>query len=642
MQIESIRIENFRAFKDETILFDNYACIVGPNGAGKSTALAALNVFFRQYRDSKTDLSKLIADDFHHKNVSDPIKITVTFTNLSAEAKSDLSDYVRQDKLIVSAIARYEPAIERAEVRQYGNRLGIEDFRKYFEAEKAGVSATDLKDLYADLKAQYADLASTKTKADMATALQEFEAQNSNLCSLIPSEDQFYGATKGANRLAAHIQWIFVPAVKDITEESQESKTSGLGQLLARTIRSKVNFSEKVGQLRNNLREGYQAMLDAEQSVLDGLSISLELKLKAWAHPEATAKVLWTQDSEKSIKVEEPWAHIRIGERGFEGELARFGHGMQRSYMLSLLQEIAGLDVSNAPTLILGIEEPELFQHPPQARYLAEVLSDLSEAGSQIILCTHSPLFIPGDNFESVRVVREIGKPAASQVFKLSYKQLSATLHAAGQKHLKEEGMLAKLYPALSANVNEMFFCKVLVLVEGIEDTAYISTYLALTGELERFRRCGCHIVAVDGKSEIIKPLAMAKQLKIPVYVVIDADTNETKDENIARHKKDNREISTLCGHGSLGEWPSDTIWESGLTVWPSNLTELAKAELGTPWTKHLDAARAHYGNAPDLKKNPLAVSRALKSAWDDGIKSPSLEKLAAAITAFSGEATSA
>ena len=109
MKIESVRIENFRGFQDETIEFDNYSCLVGPNGAGKSTILAAMNVFFRQYKDSKTDLSKLSVDDFHHKNVNNPIKITITFSELSDGAKSDLSDYVRQDKLIVSAVARYDP-----------------------------------------------------------------------------------------------------------------------------------------------------------------------------------------------------------------------------------------------------------------------------------------------------------------------------------------------------------------------------------------------------------------------------------------------------------------------------------------------------------------------------------------------------
>jgi predicted ATPase len=40
MKIESVRNENFRAFKDETVIFRDYTCFVGPNGAGKSTVLA--------------------------------------------------------------------------------------------------------------------------------------------------------------------------------------------------------------------------------------------------------------------------------------------------------------------------------------------------------------------------------------------------------------------------------------------------------------------------------------------------------------------------------------------------------------------------------------------------------------------------
>lgn len=83
MKIESVRIQNFRSYKDETVFLDDYSCFVGANGAGKSTLLCALNVFFRQNKDSKNDSSKLSKDDFHHKNTADKIRITVTFSNLS-------------------------------------------------------------------------------------------------------------------------------------------------------------------------------------------------------------------------------------------------------------------------------------------------------------------------------------------------------------------------------------------------------------------------------------------------------------------------------------------------------------------------------------------------------------------------------
>ena len=148
MKIESVHIKNFRSFKNETILFDDYTCIVGANGAGKSTVFTALQVFFRHYKDSKTDLSKLTEKDFHHCNTAEPIEITVTFIELSEEAQEDLSNYVRQGKLIVTAKAEFDAATQRAEIKQFGNRLGIEDFKIFFELEKNKAPVVELNDCY--------------------------------------------------------------------------------------------------------------------------------------------------------------------------------------------------------------------------------------------------------------------------------------------------------------------------------------------------------------------------------------------------------------------------------------------------------------------------------------------------------------
>lgn len=642
MKIESVRIENFRSFKDETIYFDDYTCFVGANGCGKSTILNALNIFFRQDKDCTTDLSKLSVEDFHHKNVGDPIKITLTFINLSDEAKKDLSDYVRQDKLIVSSVAKFDTNTNIAEVKQYGNRLGFEEFRKYFEADKSSAKADDLRNIYSEFQKKYSDLPKANTKPTMAQALKDYESNHKNDCVLIPSEDQFYGVSKGENRLAPHIQWVFVSATKDATEESEESKTSALGQLLARTVRSKVNFSEKVGALKKTTQEEYQKILDAEQVALNDISDTLKSKLESWAHPGITAKILWKQDADKSVKVEEPWAYIKIGERGFEGELARFGHGLQRSYMLALLHELTTASDETAPTLIMGIEEPEIYQHPPQARHLAETLYDLSKKNSQIMICSHNPLFIPGDNFESIRVVREKGSPSASYISQLSYSDLSKELERAGQKALKEEGILAKLYPSLNPIVNEMFFCNKLILAEGIEDVAYISTYLLLTDTMKDFRRYGGHIVPVGGKSEIIKPLAMAKLLNIPAYVVCDADTDkdEIADEvkrksEVSAHKKDNKSIISLLGHDKLNDWPDATVSEHNLTMWKTNLTNIAQGEFDGKWDTFLNQSYLYYGNPGGLTKNPLAIARALKTAWEQNCKSDAILKLVNNIIAF-------
>ncbi len=642
MKIEKIRIENFRCFKDETIKFDDYTSIVGPNGIGKSTIFHALNLFFRESKDSKTDLINLSSDDFHHNNTESDIKITVTFTHLPEKAKEDLKDYVRHDKLIITAVASFDQTKEKAEVKQFGNRLAYEGFRVFFDAEKRGTKVNDLKVIYKGLTEEHPELRKESTKANMTTALQDYESERPEICTLIPSEDQFYGVSKGANRLQPYIQWIFIPAVKDVTEEGEENNKSALGKLLARTVRTKVNFQENVQGLREEVRKQYQKILDAEQKTLDDISNSLQKRLRNFAHPNVSASIKWKQDPEKSVRIEEPYAGLNLGERGFEGELSRFGNGIQRSYILALLQELIEYDNDNIPTLIMGIEEPELYQHPPQVRHLAETLLELSNSNSQVIICTHSPFFIPGDNFDKIRVACENGDPSETKIKQISYTELAATLHEVGEKLLQKEGMVAKLYPTLNPIINEMFFCRKLILTEGYEDVAYINSYLLLQGKMTDFRREGCHIVPVEGKNKLVKPLAIAKLLKIPTFVLFDLDTDKDQIENparrnseVAKHKKDNKSILSLKGYSEENEWPNRSILKEDLIGWKTNLTTEISTELGEEFKQYEDIAASYYGNSGGLKKNPLAIAKALEEAWNNGLKSDKLIECIGRILAF-------
>jgi len=88
MQIECVQIENLRSIKSETINFNSYTCLVGPNGSGKSTVLCALNIFFRHSEGTSVNPDCLELEDFHLKNTNDPVRITVTFTDLLAVTSS--------------------------------------------------------------------------------------------------------------------------------------------------------------------------------------------------------------------------------------------------------------------------------------------------------------------------------------------------------------------------------------------------------------------------------------------------------------------------------------------------------------------------------------------------------------------------
>ena len=223
MKIKRIKIENFRSIQDQSVELNQYACFVGPNGAGKSTILVALNVFFQERGAGGTDVTKLTDEDFHRRNIAEPVSITVTFDGIGDVARESLAAYVRGDELTVTAEAGYDQELGFATVRHYGRRLGFEAFRRFFEADKEGARAPVLNAIYAELQGQYGDLRAARSKEDKITALMEYEAQRPQDCVLIPSADDFYGVNS-TGKLSAHLQWVYVPAVKDAYEEGQEAK----------------------------------------------------------------------------------------------------------------------------------------------------------------------------------------------------------------------------------------------------------------------------------------------------------------------------------------------------------------------------------------------------------------------------------
>jgi putative ATP-dependent endonuclease of OLD family len=635
MKINSIRIENFRSFHDETITLNDYSCFVGPNGAGKSTVLAALNVFFQDRAASATDISKLIDEDYFNRNTADPIRITLTFGDLSQGAQQDLAAYVRRNELVVTAEAVFEAGSEFGAVRHYGQRLGLDAFRVFFEADKAGTKAADMALIYDELRRNFADLPNPRSKDDKAQALRDYEAAHQDQCVLIPSADDFYGVNS-TGKLARYVQWVYVAAVKDAGEEGLEAKNTALGKLIARAVRSRTNFEDELEALKTDALQRYRALLDRNQGSLTEISQSLQRRLESWAHPNVRLGMEWLSDPNRAVVVQAPVAGIKTGDGGFLGSLARMGHGLQRSYLLALLQELAASDAPDAPTLLLGCEEPELYQHPPQARHLADVLCELATGNNQVLVTTHSPLFVSGEGFENARIVQQEVQNAGSKVKALTFANLCARVRASlgADPERPATGLVAKIHQALQPGITEMFFARVPVLVEGLEDVSYITTELHLAKQWGEFRRLGCHLIPVNGKDKLIQPLAIAAELGLPVFVVFDADGDTTRADHRAKHERDNCALLRLLGqHHPV--FPNQCVLGENHAIWPTNLGALVRADFGLHYEPLVNAARARYENEGGLEKHDLFIADWVSVGRQAGHVSPTLQRLCAAILEF-------
>jgi predicted ATPase len=635
MKIKTIRIENFRSFQDETIHLNRYSCFVGPNGAGKSTVLAALNVFFQERAASATDISRLADEDYFAKSTRNPVRITVTFDDLNEVARAELSAYVRQNELVVTAEAVFDEAIGFGQVRHFGQRLGMEAFRSFFDADKAGAKAGELNPIYSSLREQFGELPNAGSKDAKVQELRAYEAAHPNQCILISSADDFYGVNS-TGKLARFVQWVYVPAVKDAGDEGLEAKNTALGKLIARAVRSRTNFDADLDTLKSETLARYRELLDRNQASLTELSQALQRRLESWAHPNVRLAMEWLSDPAKSVVVQAPLAGIKTGEGDFLGSLARMGHGLQRSYLLALLQELAGSETPGAPTLILGCEEPELYQHPPQARHLADVFSQLATGNNQMLVTTHSPLFVSGDGFENTRLVRRPNNNAGSEVKALTFANLCTRIRNVLREDPERpiEGMVAKIHQALQPGIAEMFFARVPVLVEGLEDVSYITTELHLAGQWSEFRRLGCHLIPANGKDKLIQPLAIAVELGLPAFVVYDADGDTPRPDHRAKHERDNRALNALLG-AVQEPFPENTLVGFNHAIWPTNLGTLVKADFGEHYERRANAARAYYANEGALEKHDLFIAEWVSAGRQEGHVSATLQHLCNAILAF-------
>lgn len=632
MRIETIRIENYRSFEDETIELNRYTCLVGANGAGKSTVLAALNIFFQEKTSAPTDVSRLVDEDYFQKNTSEPVRVTLAFEDLPDAATSVLADYVRRGNLVVTAEAAFDPNTGIGTVRHYGQRLGMQAFRVYFDLKKRGVKVKELREVYSDLRADHPDLPQAATLADMEEGLRAYERERPDQCVQIPSEDNFYGVN-GTGMLADFVQWVYVPAVKDVVEEGTEAKNTALGKLILRAVRARTNFEEELETLRQDTLAQYKELLDQNKQGLDELSTSLQQRLETWAHGNARLEMDWQFDQGRSVVLQQPVAGLKTGESGFVGSLARMGHGLQRSYLLALLQELAAAESDGAPTLILGVEEPELYQHPPQARHLSDVLLSLCEGNAQTIVTTHSPLFVSGRGFENTRAVRAPTASSGSKVKAVRLESLVERIRSARQHDQGRpiEGQVAKIHQALQPGLSEMLFASVPVLVEGLEDVSYIVTHLHVTNQWGTFRRLGCHLIPVNGKSRLVQPIAIAAELEVPIFTVFDADGDEERHERLSQHARDNQAILRALGV-EQDPFPSASVVGRHFALWPANLGVTVKDDFGDEYKRLTDGARQAYSHEGGLEKNDLFIADWLSSAFGEGLRSDTLDALCSAI----------
>ena len=133
------------------------------------------------------------------------------------------------------------------------------------------------------------------------------------------------------------------------------------------------------------------------------------------------------------------------------------------------------------------------------------------------------------------------------------------------------------------------------------------------------------------------KFVAIAQELGISVFVVVDGDGDEQKPEELDKHRRDNSCLLTLCSLDGSEPFPKEILWGESIVMWPNRIGYSVLSDFGEDvWLKAENKVRADLGLHDGLRrKNKMLISATLEQLWKEGKKSASLIKLCGAILQY-------
>lgn len=633
MIIDSVKVKNFRCVKNECLCCEELTALIGKNGTGKSSFLRALDLFY-------TPNAEYDEEDFYNQDVDKDIIVEVIYRNLTEDEKEIFKPNIKDEKLRIKKVMK-SPSHKRNQ-SYYGYILKNPEFRKFREA-----SGYDLRKEYEILrKGNYSELPEYTNKDKGESNLRDWEIEHPNKCELGEDDGSYFGFEEIGNaHLERFTKFVLIPAIRDVKEDVEEGKNTPLTELMDLVVRKTFGKSKGIQELRDSVSSQYEEIIRPSKiNELQDLEQDLRDILQTYA-PESNLTLDWI--SQDYIEIPLPKAKINLIEDGYPSSVECCGHGLQRTFIITLLHQLA---ISQAktpkkieeeeqdqfvPNLIIGIEEPELFQHPNRQRHLSKILYKLANGNiedpvnrTQVIYCTHSPLFIDLERFNQIRLFHkietEMGKPKETKIIQTSANEVASRIwEISGKESPRFTGktLIPRLRAIMTPWMNEGFFADICVLVEGEEDRAAL---LAIAKQLDKeLVGKGISIIPCMGKNNLDRPTTIFKKLQIKTYTIWDSDKH--KDSN--SDPETNHRLLRLFNEPTE-DWPEKI--EGQFACFENDMTSKIKEEFGEDLYEELlnQACQKFCKKKKYAKKNPEVLKFVFQKAYEKGERCVYLEKV--------------
>lgn len=290
-------------------------------------------------------------------------------------------------------------------------------------------------------------------------------------------------------------------------------------------------------------------------------------------------------------------------------DVDELGEGTRNVVLLALIRSYAK-NFRNDAQGILAIEEPEIFMHPQARRHLYQIFKEIiSHSNIQIILTTHSASFVNTEYFDTIGKVYkipDIDGHSNTKIEVVTRKELVDFAIETGVPAAKTTVSNITEYYRTTSNyrLNEAFFSKFLILVEGETEELALPVYLNHLGIDCDLR--GISIIAVNGKNQMPKYWRLFKNFKIPMLVLFDSDdSKEKKNSNINVARCFNcsvEDITNMENSYKIIEAQNAGVFDQKLMV----LRKDFESALNNDWVAHgfeIDAIEIYENKAKELIK---------------------------------------
>jgi predicted ATP-dependent endonuclease of OLD family len=466
MKISKVEIENFRSIKHLVLEPKDICVLVGSNGAGKSNVLKAIDLLLGETYPTQRSFTK---NDFYNREFNETIRIKLTFSETLKSCK-----------------------LTNAETRS-----------------KESCEPTSL------------ELTHTE-KEDAGNFQTHFFAYD--------SKDKKYWASGKARDQSS---FVYVPSERRLEKEMTVSQWTLLGKILKKiddNFRAK-DEGDELSEKENEFRNAMQKPRDILESDM-GNKLSYKKFKEEFLESckENTEKLANKFDLD--LEIYDPLFYYKtiqiIGEDEHERRfnVEELGSGIQNLVLLSLFKTYGRL---LKQTVILAIEEPEMYLYPQAQRALYSNFVDLAEDGTQIFYTTHNPNFVNAQRADEVEMLyKDIDKGT----YNLEKDDVIDT-------SFLEENKL-KIYSQFNTERNELFFAKKILLVEGASDKILFNTLCQERWDIDLDKE-GFSIIECGGKSGAVYFIGVCRLLGMEnFFAVWDEDKEVDDNHEHLSHAEDN------------------------------------------------------------------------------------------------------